>query len=367
MMISLPIPLPWLYAVSALLITALLLVFLIRLAPMLGLMDVPNGRKDHAQPTPLVGGVAILVSVLATAALLRLEMQVLALLICAMLVFLVGLLDDFHEISQYPRFAAQIVACGLVIGLLDIPLRTVGNLLGFGQIGLWIFAVPMTVFAIVGVINAFNMSDGLDGLAGSQCLIAALAYAFAAHASGLVPQTHLFLAMSGGLAAFLAFNLRLPWQPRAKVFLGDAGSTTLGFLLGWGAVDLTQGTGRTLPPICALWVLVLPLCDTVSLMLRRGAAGRSPMKPDREHLHHQLLARGYSVRQAVAIIACASVATATIGIGGWLLGVPEPLLFILFVALFLSHHISSKRFWARRIAHQTETTHGGESLKAASE
>jgi UDP-GlcNAc:undecaprenyl-phosphate/decaprenyl-phosphate GlcNAc-1-phosphate transferase len=105
MMISLPIPLPWLYAVSALLITALLLVFLIRLAPMLGLMDIPNGRKDHAQPTPLVGGVAILVSVLATAALLRLEMQVLALLICAMLVFLVGLLDDFHEISQYPRAA----------------------------------------------------------------------------------------------------------------------------------------------------------------------------------------------------------------------------------------------------------------------
>lgn len=347
MISSINVPPLWLPAICAALLTAFCLILLIRLAPLLGLMDIPSGRKDHAEPTPLVGGVAIVLSLLSTGVLLRLDLGPLTLLICALVVFVVGLMDDFRDLSQYPRFAAQALACVLVLWLIDIPLRTVGNLMGFGPIGLWVFALPMTVFAIVGVINAVNMSDGLDGLAGSQSLVAALAYAFAAHVSGLAPQAQLFLALAGGLAAFLAFNMRLPWRPRARVFLGDAGSMTVGFLLGWAAVDLTQGAGRTLPPICALWVIVIPLCDTVSLILRRRAAGRSPMKPDREHLHHQLLARGFTVSQTVTILAGASVVCAAIGMGGWLIGVPEPILFGLFVALFLGHHFSSIRFWRR--------------------
>lgn len=345
----------WLPAICALLLTALSLMFLIRLAPLLGLMDIPTGRKDHAQPTPLVGGVAIMLSLLATAVIFRIESNTLALLICAMLVFLAGLMDDFRELSQYPRFAAQIIACALVLSLVDVPLRTVGNLLGFGPIGLWVFAYPVTVFAIVGVINAVNMSDGLDGLAGSQCLVAALAYAFAAQMSGLTAQAQVSMALAGGLMAFLVFNLRVPWRNKASVFLGDAGSMTIGFLLGWAAVDLTQGPGRTMPPICALWVVVLPLCDTVSLMLRRRAAGRSPMKPDREHIHHQLLARGFTVSQTVAILAGASALCASVGIGGWMIGTPEPILFGLFVILFLSHHYSSKRFWTQFHAKARET------------
>lgn len=335
----------WLGPVCAFLVTALALVFLARLGPALGLMDHPGGRKDHASPTPVVGGIAIMLSVLSTAALLRLELPVLSLLVCAMLVFLAGLLDDMREISQWPRFAAQVLACVLVLWLADTPLRSVGNLFGFGSIGLWVFALPMTVFAIVGVINAVNMSDGLDGLAGSQCLIAALAYAMVAAHTGLAGQLNMLLILAGGLAAFLLFNMRFPWQSRAKVFMGDAGSMTLGFLLGWTAIELTQGQGRSFPPICALWIIVIPLCDTVSLILRRRAAGRSPFNPDREHLHHQLLARGFTVSQTVALLATGGLLTSLIGVGGWRLGVPEPILFLLFVALFVAHHQSSKRFW----------------------
>lgn len=337
----------WLIPVTACMFAAIFLPILIRLAPHMGLLDHPGGRKDHACATPVVGGIAILSAVLVTCMLLKFDSHVVTLLICAVPVFLAGMLDDMRELPQYPRFAAQILACGLVLWLLEIPLRSVGNLLGLGPIGLWIFAYPMTVFAVVGVINAVNMSDGLDGLAGMQCLIAVSAYGWVAHVSGQASHVALMLALGGALVAFLALNLRLPWQTRAQAFMGDAGSMTIGFLLGWMAVDLTQGAGHSFPPICALWVVVIPLCDTVSLILRRRAAGRSPMAPDREHLHHQLLARGHSVSRTVLLLAIANAVCALIGIGGWMLSVPEPLLFALFVALFLAHHHSSKRFWKR--------------------
>lgn len=332
--------------------TAALLI-LRRLAPALGLVDVPGGRKDHAQPTPVVGGIAIMAGMLACASLLRFDAMSLALLICSLAVFLAGLLDDMREISQYPRFAAQIIACVAFVWLVDIPLRSVGNLIGTGNIGLWIFVYPMTVFAVVGVINAINMSDGLDGLAGGQGLVTAVAVALAAHWSGLADLALLFAALAASLAAFLAFNMRFPWQKRASVFLGDAGSMTLGFLFGWAAVLLTQGADRSMPPICALWLVVIPLCDTVSLMLRRRSAGRSPFNPDREHLHHQLLARGYSPGQTSWLLIVAAAATSGVGLAGWRLQVPEPALFALFVALFITHHRLSKRFWAHWAATQS--------------
>lgn len=338
---------PLLIALCAALCGAATLPLLIRLAPTIGLMDAPAGRKDHDRPTPLVGGIAIMLALIVTSILLRLDMRLITLLVCGLLVFVAGVFDDLREISQYPRFAAQIIACCLVLWLLDTPLRSVGNLLGLGPIGLWVFALPMTVFAVVGVINAFNMSDGLDGLAGTQSLIATLAFAIAASLSGLTGHANFLIALAGALGAFLLFNLRLPWQPRARTFLGDAGSMTLGFILGWTAVELTQGLDRSFPPICALWIVVIPLCDTVSLVLRRRKAGRSPFDPDREHLHHQLLQRGYSVNQVVGIVAAASLLTSSVGLCGWLLGVPEPVLFVLFVGLFLWHHLYSKRFWAR--------------------
>lgn len=328
--------------------TAAALIVLRKLAPAMGLLDYPGGRKDHAQPTPVVGGIALMAGLLVCVTVLRLDALSLALVICSLAVFLAGLLDDMREISQYPRFAAQILACVAFLWLADTPLRSVGNLLGPGAIGLWIFAYPMTVFAVVGVVNAINMSDGLDGLAGGQGVVTAGAFALAAHGSGLSDLALLFAAVAAGLTAFLVFNLRHPWQPRATVFLGDAGSMTLGFLFGWAAVLLTQGADRSLPPICALWIVVIPLCDTVSLMLRRRAAGRSPFNPDREHLHHQLLARGFTVGQTTWLLILGGATTSAIGLGGWKLGVPEPILFVLFVALFISHHRISKAYWKRR-------------------
>jgi UDP-GlcNAc:undecaprenyl-phosphate GlcNAc-1-phosphate transferase len=205
--------------------------------------------------------------------------------------------------------------------------------------------VPLTVFAVVGVVNSINMMDGLDGLGGSIALVAFAWYAAVAALSGLVTQFMVAVIFCGAIAGFLVFNLRFPWQKQARVFLGDAGSLMIGFALGWFAIDLTQGAGRTMPPIAALWILVLPLADCVSLMTRRLSARRSPFVADSHHIHHYLLARGYTHGQTLGILAGLSVLFGSVGFFGWRLGVPEPLLFWPFFLGFFAYHFWIRRAW----------------------
>ena len=153
--------------------------------------------------------------------------------------------------------------------------------------------------------------------------------------------------LCGGLAGFLLFNVRTPWQPRARVFLGDAGSTLLGFALAWLAIDLTQGPTRTMPPIAALWVVLLPLADTVSLMARRRSRGQSPFHPDREHIHHFLLAHGFTVSEVLLMLVGVSAFFGAVGVVGWRMGVPEPVLFWVFCSLFFAYHYAIKDAWKR--------------------
>jgi UDP-GlcNAc:undecaprenyl-phosphate GlcNAc-1-phosphate transferase len=263
----------------------------------------------------------------------------------------VSLWDDWKELHHVPRFLAQIAAVLVMIYGAGIELRSVGNLFGFRPIGLWVFAVPMTVFAVVGVINAVNMIDGMDGLAGSTSMVSLAWYGVAATLSGRPDLANLAWLLCGGLAGFLLFNLRFPWQPRAKVFLGDAGSTLLGFALAWFAIDLSQGSAaRTLPPIAALWVVLLPLADTVSLMARRRSRGKSPFHPDREHIHHFLLAHGFTVSGALLVLVGVSVVFGAVGVIGWRVGVPQPVMFYAFASLFFAYHYAIKRAWARLYA-----------------
>jgi len=232
----------------------------------------------------------------------------------------------------------------VMVYLAGVQLNTVGNLVGLRPVGLWIFVVPLSVFAVIGVINAINMVDGIDGNTGGIALVAFAAFAFVARESGMWDQYKVLVSLTGATAGFLLLNARWPWNTKARTFLGDAGSMLIGFLLGWFAIDLSAGNGsptdgmRTFPPICALWVIVIPLCDCVSLMLRRRKAGRSMFVADRQHLHHYLLNRGLRVGQASAVTAGLSVVAALIGIGGWKLGVPEWVMFAGFVLLFIGYH-----------------------------
>ena len=317
--------------------TALVLQGLIRMAPALRLMDHPGGRKDHAGTTPVVGGLSI--AVVFIAALPFLNTHAWAVMAFAMSILLVvGVLDDIHDLSPTPKFLVQACAALAMFYLGEVKLLTVGDLIGSGPLGMWYFAPAITAFAVIGVINAINMADGIDGHAGFISLIAFLAYAYVARESALWDQYKMLLILAGGVAAFLALNARSPWLKQARTFLGDSGSMAMGFLIATFAVDLTQGPGRTFSPICALWVVVIPLCDCVSLMIRRKLAGGSMFAADREHLHHHLRDRGLRVGQATMVSAAANTVCAAIGVTGWKMNVPEPVMFAGFVTFFITYH-----------------------------
>jgi UDP-GlcNAc:undecaprenyl-phosphate GlcNAc-1-phosphate transferase len=326
------------FVAAALAMSALAVLVLARVAPALGLIDAPGGRKTHGRPIPLVGGLAIYMTFFAAAWALGVAQGAPYFLLAVSVVIAVGLWDDVTDLPPRLKFVIQISASALMIWGAGVQLYTVGDLLGWR---------PITIFALVGVSNAVNMMDGLDGVAGSVALVAFAWYAAVAGSSGLEVQFKTALIFCGAIAGFLLFNLRFPWQRHARVFLGDAGSLMIGFALGWFAIDLTQGDGRTFPPIAALWVLLLPLADCVSLMTRRLLAGRSPFVADRHHIHHYLLARGLSHGQTLGVIVAASTLAGAVGYFGWRLGVPEPALFWPFFFGFFAYHVWITRAWKK--------------------
>jgi UDP-GlcNAc:undecaprenyl-phosphate GlcNAc-1-phosphate transferase len=333
--------------IAALLGTGVAVIYLRKLAPALGLIDHPCHRKHHADPVPLVGGLAVFATLCVAFLLLPTVRDQWPLLLAVALLVAVGTGDDAHELRPAVRFAAQIVACLAMIYVAGVEIESVGNLIGFGPIGMWVFAVPITVFAVVGVINAVNMIDGADGLAGSVSLVALAWYGGMAQLSGFVGLMTVAIVLCGALAGFLAFNLRFPWQPKARVFLGDAGSTLLGFVLAWMAVTLTQGPAGSVPPISALWVLLLPLADTVSLCARRLRRGQSPFEANREHIHHLLLALGLTHTQTLLALVAGSALFGAVGFFGWRLGISEPILFWAFFCLFFAYHFAVQAAWKR--------------------
>jgi UDP-GlcNAc:undecaprenyl-phosphate GlcNAc-1-phosphate transferase len=327
--------------------SALATALLIRLAPHLRLLDTPGGRKAHFDAIPLVGGLAIFAALLVTAYFAGLSREISFFLLALSLVIAIGLWDDVHEISPRLKLVIQVIASAIMIWGAGVELLTVGDLLGWKPIGLWIFVVPLTIFAVVGVVNSVNMMDGVDGLAGSIAFVAFAWYAAVAASSGLSVHFATGVIFCGALAGFLLFNLRFPWQSHARAFLGDAGSLMIGFALGWFAIDLTQGEGRSFPPIAALWVLLLPLADCVSLMARRLQKRRSPFTADRHHIHHYLQARGLSHGQSLAVLVGLSAAFGAVGYFGWQADLPEAALFWPFFFGFFAYHFWISREWRR--------------------
>jgi UDP-GlcNAc:undecaprenyl-phosphate GlcNAc-1-phosphate transferase len=343
---------------GAVALSAVGVLVLSRVAPALGLVDMPGGRKVHARAVPLVGGIAIFVALLVAALAAGISRDTSWFLLMLSVVITLGFWDDVTDLSARLKIAIQVIVASLMIWGAGVELHGVGDILGWRPIGLAFLAAPLTVFAIVGVMNAVNMMDGLDGLGGSLAFVAFAWYAAVAAVSGFQVQFDVAVILCGAIAGFLLFNLRFSWQSHARVFLGDAGSLMIGFALGWFAIDLTQGPGRTFPPIAALWVLLLPLADCVSLMARRLRAGRSPFAGDRHHIHHYLLARGFTHNQALATLVVAGALFGAIGFTGWRLGLPDAALFWPFCAGFFAYHFWIARAWRRLEARAAATGAG---------
>jgi UDP-GlcNAc:undecaprenyl-phosphate GlcNAc-1-phosphate transferase len=272
-----------------------------------------------------------------------------------MLLVLVGVLDDLRELSPEQRLWAQILAALLMVGGGGIVLDDLGHLLASEWLlSLGVLAWPITVFATVGVINAMNMSDGLDGLAASFALITLGSLSLFAWRGEDYGILSLLLMLVLVVLPFLTVNLRS--NGSAQVFMGDAGSMFLGFSLAWLLIQASQGEGRLMAPVTALWIFALPLLDTITLLIRRSIMGRSPFLGDREHLHHLLLLAGFTERQTLLLMVALATAAAAFGVAGERLNVPEPWMFGGFVALFGLYFWTTLHMLRRRRLPRTESS-----------
>jgi UDP-GlcNAc:undecaprenyl-phosphate/decaprenyl-phosphate GlcNAc-1-phosphate transferase len=313
----------------------------------IGFTDKPSHRKQHKQPTPLIGGLAIYLAVIVT---LFFNNQSLpnqfAFITAATLLVSVGLIDDYKGLGVRIRIIVQIIAGLIMAQYADIKIENLGDIFGFGDIHLGFLAVPFTVFAVVGGINAFNMIDGMDGLAGSLTLVSITALALIswfAHDVNLFSYCLIFFA---AITPFLSLNLRIFGRPNAKIFLGDTGSTLFGFTVCWLAIDASQGENNLIKPATVLWIMALPLFDSVCIMLRRIIKGRSPFNPDREHLHHIFNVAGYSNNLTLTVIVIISALLSLTGIiANRSLNIHESLLFWGFIGLFASHYWLMTHAW----------------------
>lgn len=315
-------------------VTMALILYFRHHASMLGVVDLPGGRKQHDGEIPLVGGLGMFggltAAALIAAATGSFPAEHAAFLAAISLLVATGFIDDRSGLSLRVRFVLQAIAALIMVYGAGIRIDSFGDLFGFGEVVTGRWAAPVTVFAVLGVINAINMLDGVDGLAGGVALVGLLIFSAFAAAGAYLQQTML-LPLVSVIAGFMLFNLRTPWRSKASVFMGDAGSVLLGFALAWYAVDLAQS--RAMTPITAVWILAIPLMDTCTLMIHRVLKGRSPFSADREHLHHILLRAGFSHGQTAVIVCILTLLLAAFGVAGWWLGVPEYVMFYSFMVL----------------------------------
>ncbi len=321
------------------LITPLLIFRLRKLALKFNLVDQPNARKIHRKPIPLVGGIALVISSgIALALLGGVGEFALYLYLSACLVALIGLMDDVYNLSALIRFAVQIAASLFIVFITKVQLFSFGYLLlPSWQMNLGLLAIPITVFGVVGVINALNMSDGIDGLAAMTFLLPTLTLAFLSFGTGLSDWLLLLLI---AVAVFVVFNK----SHKFKLFLGDNGSMFLGFLLAWLLVYFSQPPVSLIKPVSALFLVALPIYDTIFVMLRRMMKGVSPFKPDKTHLHHLFLVHGFSQNKTLFVILAMQALLIVFGvfvINQW----QEFVQFYLFVLLSIVYYFSVKTIW----------------------
>lgn len=321
------------------------------LAGYLGVMDRPGGHKQHDTLTPFVGGfgvISVLVSIFLLVDLFFAGVTLFPLkgvLVGAVAIFLTGLADDIWHLNFKPRFVVQAVVALSMVVFGDIALRSLGELLPGVHVNLGWLAVPVTVFATIGLINAVNMIDGIDGLSGSVSLVSLALTALVAYHGDSSSYVVFIVALMGGVGGFLYYNLRYPGNGRARVFLGDNGSMLLGFVFSWLFIGLSQGAQAVMTPVTALWLFALPLMDTVGVMSRRIWLGKSPFRPDRYHLHHLFVRAGFRVCDIVAVAVLAQVGLGLIGVAGWWIGVPEFVMFWLFLGVFAMYLWLIMRPW----------------------
>ncbi|HCH6777607.1 TPA: undecaprenyl/decaprenyl-phosphate alpha-N-acetylglucosaminyl 1-phosphate transferase, partial [Staphylococcus aureus] len=272
----------------------------IAISKRLNLVDKPNFRKVHTKPISVMGGTVILFSFLIGIWIGHpIETEIKPLIIGAIIMYVLGLVDDIYDLKPYIKLAGQIAAAlvvafyGVTIDFISLPM---GTTIHFGFL-----SIPITVIWIVAITNAINLIDGLDGLASGVSAIGLITIGFIAILQANIFITMICCVLLGSLIGFLFYN----FHP-AKIFLGDSGALMIGFIIGF--LSLLGFKNIT---IIALFfpivILAVPFIDTLFAMIRRVKKGQHIMQADKSHLHHKLLALGYTHRQTVLLIYSISI------------------------------------------------------------
>lgn len=323
-----------------LLVTILFMFALRPIARGVGLIDRPGGRKMHVGEVPVIGGLAMAGGLLVGSLYSFDSIAGFPFFLTAIVVLvIIGALDDRYDLPPSVRFLAQICATLLMVAGADVFTQDLGNVFFGGLVQLSWFSVPFTVLIVLTAINALNMFDGSDGVAGIQALIAIVFLAFACVVSGAMSHVPLLGGLAGSIVGFLMFNWPSQRTRNVRAFMGDAGSTMLGFSLAWISIELSQEPVRAISPVVILWIFALPIYDLFSSMIRRLSQGQSPFHGDSEHLHHVLKRFGYSSRKVAQLVLLGSAVFAGIGVGGYMNGLEDGWLFVLWLSLGTIYHI----------------------------
>ncbi len=290
----------WIHGICAV-IFALLLAFTTTpavraLAYKLGAIDVPrDNRRMHTKPIPRIGGLAIYFAfVVSTLVFSKLSHGLAAIYIGGTLIVIVGIIDDIKAINAWSKLAAQIVAaviavlCGVRMDFINL----FGKYINFGYL-----AIPITVLWIVGLTNAINLIDGLDGLACGVSAIGSLSLFFIMLIKGDTASALVTAVLAASCIGFLPFN-----SNPAKIFMGDTGALFLGFTLAVMSVEGVFKLHAVLSFMIPIAIFGMPLLDTATAFTRRLLHHKSPFSPDKKHFHHRLIALGFSQKQSVYTI-----------------------------------------------------------------
>lgn len=266
---------------------------LIKWSGVLQLVDVPNERKVHVNAIPRIGGIAMFLGCLVSIALwLDTDDHFFWLVVSFSLIVLFGVMDDRMELKYGSKFIGQLLAAVIAVILGDVQIKYL-PFMGLQEISTFL-SIPITIFCLLAITNAMNLVDGLDGLAGGTMLLVFGVVFVLGYQTGSLEVTLLSVAIMGSILGFLRFNTH-----PAMVFMGDCGSQFLGFAAGVLVVVLYQSQGSTLSPALPFLLLGFPVLDTSLVMIRRIKEGRSPFSPDKNHIHHRLIAGGLSHFEAV--------------------------------------------------------------------
>ncbi len=281
------------------------------------LIDVPDrSRKFHSRPTPLTGGLGILISLLITGKL-YIDLNNLTgylpdftfqLMLISIPLLGLFLIDDLKGLKPSYRIFIQCCLSAYMIFSTNVYIDSVGDLFNLGEIKLGIFSIPFTIFCVVGIMNAFNMIDGINGLCSGCAMLALLMIGF--H-SGLIYDSMLVLII-GSMIGFLLFNLRFFGKKRG-VFLGDSGSNLIGFWVAWSAIYASQNEYYNIEPITMIWFVAIPFLDCIGLIFSRIRKGMSWTAAGRDHIHHRLMER-FSQETALLVILVITLITGMFGI-----------------------------------------------------